>query len=535
MSDPRASEPWPTDPGPRPPTAWGGTPPGPGGAPLGPGAPPAGPPHPGAAPPGSPAPGAGWPSPGASPGWSAPGSPPPGTGWPAAPSAAPRPADGLPSWARSAPPAPPTPPPGRGRGVVLVVALAVVVALLSASVTWLVVRDDGDEDVAAPATSTTTATSEPPASSTPPSSAPATPPASIDPAELEAAVLELQEFVANERGRPFQRDVTVEVVADAEFEERLLADLEESREDIELQQRLLAALGLVDGGIDLYEAHRQLLGEGVLGFYDPETDELVVRGTELTPFVRETIVHELVHAHDDQWFELHRPQYDDLEDETGFGFAAVVEGNARRVEQAWTATLSDEERRERDAEEARFGLDADFSAIPLILLEMLVAPYELGAPFVADLVERGGESAVEEVITTPPTTSEQVILPEKLAAGEGAVAVADPPANGEVIDQGVFGMLLVQLLVGQSVSPSEAFEAAEGWAGDRYVAWDTPDGATCVRIDVQVDTPGDVLELLAAMDAFSADSPNVTAAQIDPLTVRVDGCTDSTATGGSPA
>jgi hypothetical protein len=415
--------------------------------------------------------------------------------------------------------------------------MAVVVALVSASLTWLVVRDDGtgDEDTATAPSSSTSTTVEGSTPSTAAPTGPATPPPTIDPAELEAAVLELQAFVANERGRPFQADVTVEVLADEAFEERLLADLEEAREDIELQQRLLEALGLVESGVDLFEAHRQLLGEGVLGFYDPETDELVVRGAELTPYVRETIVHELVHAHDDQWFELHRPEYDERDDEIGFGFAAVVEGNARRVEEAWTATLSEAERAERDAEEARFGLEADLGGIPLILLEMMVAPYELGEPLVSDLVERGGELAVEEALTTPPTTSEQVMLPEKLAAGEGGVAVEEPPATGEVVDGGVFGMLLIQLMVGRSVPGSEAFAAADGWAGDRYVAWETPDGATCVRVDVRLDSPGDVFELLGAFDEYTADVPSVTAAQIDPVTVRIDGCTDSTATGGSPA
>ena len=74
---------------------------------------------------------------------------------------------------------------------------------------------------------------------------------------------------------------------------------------------------------------------GVVGFYDPETDELVVRGAALTPYVRTTIAHELVHALDDQHLDLDRPEYDEADDEIGFGFSSVVEGNARRVENAY--------------------------------------------------------------------------------------------------------------------------------------------------------------------------------------------------------
>ena len=41
-------------------------------------------------------------------------------------------------------------------------------------------------------------------------------------------------------------------------------------------------------------------GGGVVGFYDPVTKVLKVRGTDLTPYRREVIAHELTHALDDQ-------------------------------------------------------------------------------------------------------------------------------------------------------------------------------------------------------------------------------------------
>ena len=97
----------------------------------------------------------------------------------------------------------------------------------------------------------------------------------------------------------------------------------------------LEGLGLVEPDADLVESMRSLLGVGVVGFYDPETDELVVRGAALTPYVRTTIAHELIHALDDQHLDLDRPEYDEADDEVGFGFSSVVEGNARRIEDAY--------------------------------------------------------------------------------------------------------------------------------------------------------------------------------------------------------
>jgi hypothetical protein len=134
-------------------------------------------------------------------------------------------------------------------------------------------------------------------------------------------VAELSEHVAEVRGAPFPEPVTVELLEDDAFDERLLEDVEEGREDIDLVGRLLVALHLLDPSDDLYEIYREFLGVGVIGFYDPETGELVVRGAALTTATRSTIVHELTHAYDDQRFELHRPDVQDADDETALGFS----------------------------------------------------------------------------------------------------------------------------------------------------------------------------------------------------------------------
>ena len=496
-----------------------------------------------------------WPSePGRVPPVASPGAPPVAGGWPPAPPAPPTTPTPTPtatsapqtpaasSWPRggdvwSTPPPPPPPPPPspwRGRQGLVFAAVVVAVALLAAGVTWLALRagtGEGEVAAEAPATTTTTATTTPPPS-TPGPSTPPTTTAPVDPAAVAAEVRELQAFVEAERGLEFRQDVTVEVLDDAAFEERLLAEVDAEAEDIELQQRLLSALGLIEPGTDLLAAQRQLLGEGVLGWYDPETDELVVRGAALTPFTRQTIVHELVHALDDQWFELDRPEYEDRTDEVATGLTAVLEGDATRVEDAWVATLSPEEADQRLAEEARYALEADVSGVPSILLDLLLFPYEDGRAFVDELVATAGPDALDAAIVDPPTTTEQILLPGAFFAGEGAVAVEVPDAAGEVIDQGTFGMLMLQLLLEQAVRPSEAYAGAEGWAGDAYVAWETPDEATCVRVEVTVDTPTDVLELLQGLEQYVFDRPDVEVSQIGPLEVAVEGCTQSAVTGG---
>lgn len=290
-------------------------------------------------------------------------------------------------------------------------------------------------------------------------------------AEIDAAVAEISAFVERESGVELLEPVTVELEDEGGFQQRLLADFDEDADDLRRTEVFLEGLGLVDPDVDLVEAMRALLGGGVVGFYDPETDELVVRGAALTPYVRTTIAHELVHALDDQHHDLDRPEHDDADDEIGFGFSALAEGNARRIEGAYRDALSDDEQREAAEEEAGFAGDLDLAAIPPVLLDLIGAPYVLGEPLVRELVAAGGEGALADAYADPPRTSEQVMDPARYVDREPAVDVPVPEVPGEVIEEGVIGQLLVMLVLAEALGIDEAREAAVGWGGDWGVAW----------------------------------------------------------------
>ena len=250
----------------------------------------------------------------------------------------------------------------------------------------------------------------------------------------------------------------------------------------------------------------------MVGFYDPETDELVVRGGSPTPYARSTIVHELTHALDDEHFELFRPDLDEADDETGFAFSTLVEGNAVTVEEAYQDTFTDAEQQEYDEEEASIGGGTDFSQFPQILLALIGAPYEFGPPLVDAITGHGGNEAVDQAFENPPVSSEQVLDPSVYLEGDEPLDVAEPPADGESFDQGTFGQyLLLLLLTDGGVDQQEAAQAAVGWGGDQYVAW--RDGSeTCLRVSFEGDTTGATAEIEDARDAGAdgGDGPEVT-------------------------
>jgi hypothetical protein len=389
-------------------------------------------------------------------------------------------------------------PPQRRDPSLLVALVALVVALaLVAGIVVLVTRDDGGEAAPAP---------EPPARESTSTAAPD---------QLEQAVRELSDFVAEERGRPFEEEVDVELLDDDAFVDRLRAQSEEDRSSVEESGRLLRAVGLLDADDDLLEAVDRATAEGVLGFYDPEDDALVVRGSELTAGVRSTLVHELTHAWDDQHFELHRPAVEEADDESWFGFSALVEGNAVRVEETWQGTLSPGERVELRSDEGTAAQRLQSADVPPIVLQILTLPYVVGASLVLELVRVGGEARVDAAFAAPPTTSEQVLDPTTYVdGGEPAVPVPEPAADGPVVDRGVYGAAGVALTLLDRIPTEDAQRAAEGWGGDRYVTW--ADGnRTCVRMAFAGDDPGDVRELRSAWTAWAEDAGDADVREAD--------------------
>lgn len=413
------------------------------------------------------------------------------------------------------------PPRRRGRRVSIVLAIAAVLALLAATIVT-VTRDDGSSDDATSPTSApedTTAegpTEQPPEADGPP----------LSEQDLEVLVDELQAYVAEARGLEFLRDVEIELADDAAFQARLLEDFEDDADEIAKVEVFYKALGLLEPDADLLEELRGIYSAGVLGFYDPETDELVVRGTALTPYVRQTIVHELVHALDDQHFELDRDdEYDERKDEIGSGFSAVVEGNARRIEQEWLDEQPEAVQEQAKAEEEAFADGIDVDAFPEILLFEIGAPYELGRILVDALVGEGGQRAVDAALQDPPTTTEQVLFPPLYRERHPRVEVPPPPADGELVDDGVVGTLFWFGLFttgDTAMGAQDAFAAVQGWGGDWAVTWQAGDAA-CVRIDAVGDTQEDTDELETALRAWAEESVAAEISIVDER-VRVDSC-----------
>ena len=170
---------------------------------------------------------------------------------------------------------------------------------------------------------------------------------------IDALVAKLERFVEDHRGLKFKQPVKVTLIDTAAFSKRISDQSKPDPVASAKQSRILHALHLLPANVDAGAAEQSLLTGAVLGLYDSKTKELFVRGDDTdSPEVRQTLVHELTHALQDQWFGLDRPDLEKKEDDSPLGFQTVFEGDAVRIQNEYLASLSKADQRKIATTEA---------------------------------------------------------------------------------------------------------------------------------------------------------------------------------------
>jgi len=312
----------------------------------------------------------------------------------------------------------------------------------------------------------------------------------------QAKLQEIKAGLALLRGLEFKRDVPVEIESREEMRKHLERDLEEEYGGEKLQNLSLAyaKLGLFPEGLDLKKSLLDFYTAQVAAFYDPKTKKLVLpedwAGGILLGAVQflarrdimgeMVLAHELTHALQDQHFSLEdRLRSSDNDDRT-LAFHAVAEGDATLSGFGYLFGIDDQSLDlvdhtvQESIQEARSSL----SDIPEAIIEELLFQYYGGVSFVSRVVRERGWSGVNRLYSYPPLSTEQVLHPEKYLDSP------DPPTGIKLddlsalfesdwreIENNVLGELMVRVLFRRFLSPEEAKTIANGWDGDRFVAF----------------------------------------------------------------
>jgi uncharacterized membrane protein len=317
----------------------------------------------------------------------------------------------------------------------------------------------------------------------------------------------LQKEVEDAGGVPFKHEVPISFLKRSELGPFLtgLFDQEYPPALARADERLLAAFDLLPAGTDLRQLRERVLEASIAGFYDdrPEQRRLyaVSDDHELTPMNQIVLAHELRHALQDQYADLHA-QVTATEcdfDDRRLAILSLYEGDATLVMERFLrarlgplGALAANADGAGDAGAAALGAPElfDLPGLPTVLRDQLVQPYVAGLGLARALWQKGGPTALREAWGNPPDSTEQVLHPELFFRRE-APRVVSPrtarPVGASLLSEGVLGELLLRTLLEQPRA-----QAAAGWGGDGWRLWDVR-GRTLLAWRSEWDTlPGAV-------------------------------------------
>jgi hypothetical protein len=319
------------------------------------------------------------------------------------------------------------------------------------------------------------------------------------------------------RGLTYEHPVAVEAVTSDEMRRRVEDEFDKTYPADAYDRRTAAwrTIGVIPTDADLQRALRSFLGGQVIGFYDPDSKELVYESSgsaDLALQDRLVLAHELTHALDDQHFDLTR--LDDLasrcEDERFEAALGLVEGNAQFVSAGTLARFPSGDL--GDALGALLnglGDQPDLADVPPFVQAIEIWPYTQGLAFVTRLAVDGGTAAVDDAFRHPPTTTEQVMHPE-LYPSDVPSAVDVPDLSEDLgtawgdLDAMDVGEEWLDAMLRLRLDASTADDAASGWDGGVYRAW--ADGTdVVVVIDTAWDSAADASAFASAMDDWNAE------------------------------
>lgn len=337
---------------------------------------------------------------------------------------------------------------------------------------------------------------------------------------------EILKVVSRLRALDIKQSVKSSFKTKDEIEQSVIRDLDENTPpaEFEASQKTLLKLGLVSKTFRLREYVVQLLREQVAGFYEPKTKEFYLAAWLPLSDQKRVIAHELVHALQDQHFNLRRfEDWPKGDSDAELAAHALVEGEATLVmieydfeQQGMKLDMNKIGALTDNMIEQDAGSDAKAYPVlanaPKVLKENLQFPYLYGAGFVGAVLKNRSWSALDKTYSSLPESTEQIMHPERFLVRDRPVKISIPDLGGVLGDQwknadgdvnGEFGYLVA---LAEFVSRRTARGAAAGWGGDRYALYENKATGGMVLVQYTTwDTENDAREFF---DAYAERTEN---------------------------
>ncbi len=334
--------------------------------------------------------------------------------------------------------------------------------------------------------------------------------------EIQRAVATVQAQVSTLRGLSSERAINSYIASSSRAVEILQmqhgsSDFQRQLDD---QAIALAALGLIPENYDLLPNALNAYYDAPGGLYLSSLGEIHVVGLAFTGVEKSAYAHLYAHALVDETYSVGAPSGCLGLAEECKALRALVEGDAVLLAERWLARYATAaERAEVQAVQPTYQLVTEPTP-PAFILADLAFPYVHGLDFVEGIGGRSSLSSVNNAYSNAPSTTEQILHPDKYRDGEQALAVDSPDLATE-LDSGwrmvydgslgewvTYSILRLSVFVTAQLTEDLAISASEGWGGDRaQVFYNDQLRLTAMAVHWAWDTPEDAVEFSSALSA----------------------------------
>jgi hypothetical protein len=344
------------------------------------------------------------------------------------------------------------------------------------------------------------------ASTPSPASTPAASPSASASGGATALYAEINQQVQAIRGLEEKKPIEPTIVSPEEMTQVLkdAFNADYPAEQVAADEQLYHGLGLLPKDDELADVYLDLLTSQVAGLYDPIKEKLYVVSKAGGVGAVEQVYysHEYDHALQDQHFDLEKVQ-DGLDDQTDEALArqSLVEGDAYLTMSYWLQqNLTPEEIGEVIQSSQDPAAQQALQGIPAIVQAQITFSALQGTQFVTSIQLAGGWEGVNSAFGDLPTSSEQVLHPEKYSAREAAIAVDLPDDLAERMGSGwsstkedTMGEHQTAIWLG-SGAIAAATDAGAGWGGDRITYLSGPNDSWAIAWHTVWDSKDDAAE-----------------------------------------
>jgi hypothetical protein len=313
--------------------------------------------------------------------------------------------------------------------------------------------------------------------------------------------------IENALGTKFKTPPKMEVRTRDQVREFLLQRMDDPdiKKQVANQEVMYKLLGLAPDTLHFSDLLVKLLTEQIIGYYDPKTKVLYVVQGSPEDYTGITIMHELIHALQDQYTNLDSLQHITGDDDRAAAAQAVIEGQAT-YEQLYimsgggsniAAQFPGGWDTMRQTIRDNLKTQPVFSSAPRALQESMLFPYINGADFTRRYIAHNGKKMPFGDL---PATTEQLMhnaafFDKKDEPSE--ITMPAIPGTFETNNMGEFGTRV--LIYSHTRVEDLSIRASNGWDGDRYALVKTPGGNAIVWVSVW-DQRQDGIEIVDALD-----------------------------------